>query len=458
MIIKKELEKNKIELIPVNDIEITLDETKKTGYDFTIEDNFTFATDDGLFVFDTVAVFHPLSMEVQDEIKQKMTRGVGFSNSKSPMISFSKEMCVGLFIMTKNIQPKESPIAITQKDMDNANNPYIAVNYRNQNTTMGKAIFNSCFPEDFPFYNQVVDKKRINGLIMEVINKYGEEIAFKTFSKLQQIAFKFATIAAPGITLDDLQLPDHILKMKEQLKTATIEQTDLIRKEIQKELQVYLKDSDLGDLISSGSTKGWGQPMQILISKGNIANVNGGLASVTESFADGVNSKDFFNMAAGSRFSIMQKTLKTADTGYLNRILEFLLSSIEVSENIVDCKTKRTIDMRLTKDIIGRIKGRYVIVDGKVELFDEKNFKVGDIIHLRTPIYCQSSKICQTCYGRLIYQLKSRFVGMISSQMLGEPLTQGMLRQFHKGGAIDIKNRDIISDIIQNNPYIKEEK
>jgi len=95
---------------------------------------------------------------------------------------------------------------------------------------------------------------------------------------------------------------------------------------------------------------------------------------------------------------MVDRALNTADTGYFTRQLVFLLNSVEAHPTLKDCKTKRTVMLRLEKDMIARLTGRYVVVGNKVVLFNTKDFRVGQSINLRTPIFCESKKICHTCF------------------------------------------------------------
>ena len=402
---------------------------------------------------DTMAVFHPITNEAQIEVKQRMMRLEAGETSQAVTFELTKEMCVGLFMITKNIKRTQSPIAVTDKDLEKATDPYIPVKYRGQATTMGKAIFNSTFPSSFPFNGSLITKKTVNNLIPLIIKKYGDEQAIKTFSALAKIGFKFSTVLSPSITLDDVQLPTSILQLKEKLTTASIEEGGVLLKQMEKLLIEHLKNTGLYDLIESGAAKGWGQPMQILVAKGIISDAEGKvLDPIKGSFSDGLTNKEYFKASSGARKGIIDRVLNTADTGYMSRQLAYVLNSVEIDPKIVDCKTKRHLSLRLTKDIMTRLTGRYIIKGNSVEMFDFNKRKVGDVINLRTPIFCESPKLCHTCYGNLLKRHRSPYAGVIAAQIVGEAGTQSIMRTFHTGGAVKVYQRDIIGDIVQNDP------
>jgi hypothetical protein len=254
-------------------------------------------------------------------------------------------------------------------------------------------------------------------------------------------------------------MPDSILRLKKKLPDSTPEEADKILKEMQVILIEHLKDTGLYDLIQSGSGKGWGQPMQMLVAKGIIADTSGKLLQpIKGSFGEGLTNTEYFTAAAGARKGMADRALNTATTGYFTRQLVYVLSPVEAHPTLKDCKTKRTVQIRLTNDIMKRMKGRYIIKNGKVIPFKIADYKAGDVVELRTSIYCESYKLCHTCYGDLLKRHKSPYVGVLAGASIGERGTQLIMRTFHTGGAASIVIRDVLSDIIDNDPMIEINK
>ena len=408
---------------------------------------------------DQMAFYHPLTTEAQMEAKERMMRAVGSENSTSVTFEISKEMVVGLYVMTKPSAMKTSPIAVSKDDLDKATNPYIPVKYRGKNTTMGRAIFNSALPSGYKFVDKLITKKIVNGLIPELIDKFGEEVTKKSLSNVARIGFKFATIIAPTFSLDMIEIPDQIKRMKEQLEEASPEEATKILKQMEGMLKEHLKNTGLADLIESGASKGWSQPMQILVAKGIVADPKGKLLDpIKGSFSEGLTNKEYFSASSGARKGLVDRTLNTASTGYFTRQLVYLLSPVEANPYLKDCKTKRVITIRLNRDIIKRLHGRYIVKNDKVVPFKANEYKSGDVVELRTPIYCRSPKICLTCYGDLVKRHKSPYIGVLAATAIGERGTQLIMRTFHTGGAATVVTRDILKDILQNDPLIEIKK
>ena len=404
---------------------------------------------------DTMAVYHPLTNESQLEARERMMRAKSGSSSKAVTFELSKEMYAGLFVITKDVKRTASPKTVTDEDLKTATNPYILVNYRGKTTTMGRAIFNSCFPTDFSFINEVVTKKVVSGIITNLFEKYSDDIVRESVSRMEKVGFKFATIMSPTITLDQIDLPDSIYQLKKDLDKASTEEADMILRKMEQELKKYLQGKGIYDLVESGSAKGWGSPMQILVAKGIVSDPTGKILDpIKGSFSEGLTNTEFFNQTYGSRRGIIDRVHNTAETGYFSRQLAYVLDSVELDRTLRDCRTKRTMELKLDSDLIGRLYGRNVIEKGRVEPFRTSDYKVGSVINLRTPILCESKKLCFTCYGRLVERHKSPFVGMVAAQTIGQVGTQLIMRTFHTGGAVEIRKRNMIKDISDNEPLI----
>ncbi len=458
---KNKLFDDNIQLIPVSDLNITLDPEITTGYDFTVEDYYTFASADGIFVQDTMAVWHPLSDEAQAEITEKMMTLKGPESSNSIIFELSKEMYAGLYLLTKSdvMIKNNSPIQVSYEDLEKATDPYIYVKFRNKTTTMGKAIFNSCFPEDFEFIDEIITKKSIKKIINKLMTSgYNDDEIINTVSKMEKLGFKFATILAPTFSLDMVEVPKEIYKLKEKMDKSTPEEADNILKEMKKIMIEHLKNTGIYDLVESGAGRGWDQPLQILCAKGVIADAKGKILDpIKGSFSDGLNSKEYFESTSGARKGLADRVINTADTGYLSRKLAYVLNSVEADLYLKDCRTKNTMTLKLNKDIMSKIKGRYILRNNKIEEFDPSIHKEGMTVHLRTPIYCESKKICHTCYGRLLERHKTPYVGILAAGIIGENSTQAIMKSFHTGGAVKVKKRNILEDLVQNNPMMEFE-
>jgi DNA-directed RNA polymerase subunit beta' len=405
---------------------------------------------------DQMAIYHPLTNEAQAEARERMMNARSSSSSRELSIELSKEMYAGIYLITKEISVSRPPSKITSAELDRAINPYLPVMYKGQITTMGKALFNSCLPDDYPFVKDQVDKKVLKKILLEIQGKYDDRVIREILYKLQQVGFKFSTILSPSFTIENLEVPPEILKLKEKLKGASTEEAAKLLDAMQSILKKHLKDTGFDALISSGAGKGWGQPMQILVAKGLVTDAEGRiLPAIANSFTDGLQGKDYMNGSYGARRGIIARVIGTADTGYFSRILAYVLNSVELDRTLKDCKTDKTLTLRLDKDLIYRLKGRYILDrTGKPSLIDTYDpvSLDGKIVKLRSPLFCKSKKICHTCYGESFKLTKTPYVGLLAAQTIGERGTQVGMQAFHTGGAAQIKERNMLKDIVTNSP------
>ena len=401
---------------------------------------------------DQAAIFHSLTDESQKEIRDTMLKRNDPGKLNSVTFDLAKEMWVGLYVVTKDKNAKNSPISLSEEDIDKIKDPYVNVVFRGVKTTSGRAIISKCFPKEVPVIQEQVTKKLVGNYLLKVSKKYGIETAQQVAFNLQQAAFKWATIIGPSMSIESFVLPKNIVDVKKKLRETTDPaEFDKILNSTEKLVQDHLHGSGFGDLVESGSTKGWGQPMQMLVAKGVITDASGNLIKpISGSWGDGLSNTEYFNAASGARSGIINRVINTADTGYLSRKLAFLMSTVEVNLGMKDCQTKKTLSVKLTKTMIPRLHGRFHVKNGKVEEFIPEEFKEGQVVHLRSPVFCKTKKLCLHCYGKLAEYNHTPFVGILAAQQIGERATQLIMRAFHTGGAVKLHVKDILKDIVDN--------
>ena len=202
---------------------------------------------------------------------------------------------------------------------------------------------------------------------------------------------------------------------------------------------------------------------------------------IKSNFREGLSVLEFFLSSHGSRKSLADTAMKTADSGYMTRRL------VDVSqENIVrevDCFAERgepvrglkVSDIGVPGDIIegleDRISGRVaaedvidpttgeVIVESNELITHDLAKKIVGVgiteVTIRSVLTCQSSiGVCAKCYGANMTNGNlvdvGEAVGIIAAQSIGEPGTQLTMRTFHTGGVATGE------DITQGLPRVEE--
>jgi len=424
-------------LIPISEIEITHDPEKTTAYDFTIEDYFTFATHDGVFVQDSMAVYLPVTPESQEEAKTQALSTNCLLNPTDMKITTtpSQEMVLGLFMLSTITDGKFGE----------------KVKYKNEEITAGMKIINECFPDDFQLINKPVTSDVIRQYIYDAFNKYNGKIR-DILDNIKTVGFVYATVIGHTISLKGMlsqtKLRDEIYSLDKV--------TDQIKEINGPRVSKFLRENfQYTDMIESGARGSWDQARQLILSRGFISNFKGHILTtpIKNSFVDGLTPEEFFTSSFGCRKGLLDVAIKTSFSGYLFRKFAFACSNLMLDYDNDDCGTTDYLSIFIPDEKKAQsIIGRWITFspDDHDSLFMVKpsNLKtlVNKKIFIRSVMYCKSEKVCKRCYGELYRHLNnSRFVGSIASQALGESNTQMVLQTFHKSGVASIDD-DFIND------------
>ncbi|MCK9556163.1 hypothetical protein M0R36_10170 [bacterium] len=465
MSIKENLEKQNLELIPISEIEITRDETKTTGYDFTVEDWYTFSTADGVFVQDTMAVYALLTDEATTEARELLMTMNSHKGMYQPSLELKKDIFQGIYILTKDYVIKEMYTGSVIDINEMLKNIEKGIKIKGKTITVGKYLFNSSFKEyaeEYGYILETINSKKFQPLFKKLLMFYKDRLN-NVVQELQELSYKVITIYPRSIVLDDLLISEdkEIIKLRELFKkTDDLSEKTKIIEDMGKVILERLKNSGsaIYDSIISGASGKMSQITQMLGVKGLISDAGNNLTtSISSSFVDGLKPSEYFASGSGARKGLADRTLKTADTGYLTRKLVFALSCCRLSEDVHDCKTNRTFDIANSPNISSRVYGRYVLDDNEnlIELTPD-NVSRFKVLKLRSPVFCKSREICHTCYGKLREIIKTKNIGVLAGESIGERGTQLVMRTFHTGGIVSVQIFDIMKAFIKNQTQLDE--
>ncbi|MFM7139172.1 MAG: DNA-directed RNA polymerase subunit beta', partial [Actinomycetes bacterium] len=71
-------------------------------------------------------------------------------------------------------------------------------------TTLGRALFNEALPDNYPFINSVVDKKRLGQIVNDLTEKYPKIQVAQILDLLKELGFRWATRSGVTISIDDV--------------------------------------------------------------------------------------------------------------------------------------------------------------------------------------------------------------------------------------------------------------
>jgi DNA-directed RNA polymerase subunit beta' len=468
---------------------------------------------------DQMAVHVPLSDEAQLEAKMIMSanRNILKPGSGQPVVATDKDITLGIYWMTREIpaekgegkyfsSPNAAVLAYDFGDVgihakvwvlpsDTAR--YAAYKGARFETTVGRILFNSILPKDYPYMNDEMKKGTLAKLTDDLIRRYGLLEIPAILDKIKAFGFRFATRSGVTFTTANLAVPakkpaivesarDESLEIdrqfkeglltEEEKKRLVIEIWQRAKGEIEREIVPALDPlSSIYTIVVSGARGSLGQLAQMVGMKGLMQNTKGEVIEfpVVSSMKEGLTPIEYFTTTHGSRKGLSDTALKTAHAGYLTRRLFDVAQDVVISET--DCGTKTGITIRklrpsgIVADLGKLIVGRVLAADIKV---GNQVFKKGTLltefdartiadsgteeVFVRSPMTCMSARgICQSCYGadlttRELIDL-GEAVGTIAAQAIGEPGTQLTMRTFHTGGTASVGG-----DITHGLPRVEE--
>ncbi len=471
---------------------------------------------------DQMAVHLPLSIEAQVEAHTLIlsTNSIFSPQNGSPMLGPSQDMVLGNYYITcmREGQKGEGMVfrdtfeAITACEMGKVNiHARVKVRLPKDKmvfdgeeqkicsiieTTPGRCLFNDILDSKMPFYNILLDKKRLGVVIHDCFEIAGGAVTIDLLDDIKEIGFKQATLAGLSFGLIDLRIPpekqfiidktqkkvDNIMKNYHNGVLTDGERYNQIidvwthaRVEVTNAMMNAMKNdtrdgvpylNPIWVMRDSGARGSVDQIQQLAGMRALMAKPSGEIIEtpIKSNFREGLNVLEYFSSTHGARKGLADTALKTADSGYLTRKLADVAQNVMVTQ--IDCGTLQgitksavykgeSIDMPLKELIVGRtardnirnpITDEMLVRENEViaPLPAEKIESLGlDAIRVRSPLTCESQMgICAKCYGWDLStsQLAEEglAVGIIAAQSIGEPGTQLTMRTFHTGGIAEI--------------------
>ena len=377
--------------------------------------------------------------------------------------------------------------------------------------TLGRLIFNAPIPQDLGFVDRskpenflkleidfTTKKKQLGQIVDRTIKKHGPTVTAQVLDAIKENGYKYSTLASISISVLDMTVPDQKKDIIAQAEKDVEKISRTFRRGLLSEDERYnsvikvweqatndvidaLKNcmdryNSINMMSDSGARGSMAQMRQLAGMRGLMFATNGRTMEIPikACFREGLNVLEYFIGARGSRKSLSDTALKTADSGYLTRRL------VDVSQDVIvreeDCGSTEGIWVSDVKDgneviepLVDRLPGRYVIGDvvdanGNVLAHDGDMLDLAQAnaivnagierVHVRSILKCKCKHgVCAHCYGADLATSKKvsvgEAVGIIAAQSIGEPGTQLTMRTFHTGGIAG-------ADITQGLPRVEE--
>jgi len=184
---------------------------------------------------DQMAVHVPLSQKAVTEARELMlaTKNLLKPASGEPIISPSKDMVLGVYYLTMNIEKEfkgdgrafsninevlmayeldqvdiHAHIKIKTETWYDTNNLRMEESeVRMIDTTVGRVLFNSVLTERMRFFNGELDKGGVKDLIAETYEICGQEETCIIADQIKEVGFKYATRSGSTIAVADITVP-----------------------------------------------------------------------------------------------------------------------------------------------------------------------------------------------------------------------------------------------------------
>ncbi len=395
-------------------------------------------------------------------------------------------------------------------------------------TTVGQVIFNSIIPQNLGFIDRTnkderfkyeittdefeegkllnaVGKGTLSDIVAAIYKQEGTTNTVKILDEIKAMGYKYSTVGALTMSVFDMVIPEgreEVLREAEEeiAKTEAMYRRGLVTlsEKMDKNIQFWNKvTAKMGDMVYSGlDTYNPIKIMAVSKARANKSQLNQvcgmhGIKSTSSSekvdipiesnYRLGLSPVEYFLSARGGRKGLIDKSLKTADAGYLTRRLVDVAQDVVVTED--DCfanngeKTQGNIVTAVTIDgtpvaslyerIVGRVsvedivnpKTKKLIVSSNEMIAEQaaKAIEASGIteVNIRTVSTCKSKTgVCAKCYGKDMSRDTlvdiGEAVGILSAQAIGEPGTQLTMNTFHTGGVASA------ADITAGLPRVEE--
>ena len=488
---------------------------------------------------DQMAVHVPLSMEAQAEARFLMLAHNNILKPQDgrPVISPSQDMVIGCYYLTivhdgakgsgRIFSSEDEAImaySLGQITLQSPIKVRITRTFGEEtgskliDTTLGRLIFNDALPQDLGFVkrecledmfqlevDELVGKKQLSRIVDQCFHTQGEHRTAQVLDKIKALGFKYSTVGAITVSVADIKVPEVKQTMLNDADEAVRKVNSLFRRGLLSEDERYnrvisiwndcthnLRDQILPNLdkfnpirmmTDSGARGSSAQVSQLAGMRGLMASPSGKTIElpIRANFREGLTVLEFFLSSHGSRKSLADTALRTADSGYLTRRLVDVSQEVIVRED--DCFEARGEKVRgitvselmsgkqSIESLEDRLRGRTAAEDIVDPATGEVLVRINESIDyrmareivsrgitkatVRSVLTCRTENgVCARCYGEnMAHGGKvdvGEAVGIIAAQAIGEPGTQLTMRTFHTGGIAGAE------DITQGLPRVEE--
>lgn len=446
---------------------------------------------------DQMAVHLPLSDKAQYEAREIMAANKNLLKPAdgTPILHIVQDLVLGIYYMTydkysdekaKDYASVAEALMAYDEGVIQLQSPInIVCKGEMRHTTIGRVLFNELFPDDFTFQNEPMTSKKIQKVMSQIYEKYGQDMTAEIADELKDLAFEYATKSGLSMGMDDFpdiegmdeivaageehaatissQFEEGMLTNEERYR-LTVSNWVKVDNQVQEQLagQLEGQDNSMAIAVKSGARGNIAQMKQSVGMLGILSDTTGKAIElpVKSGYKQGLSQLEYYTGTRGARKALIDIALNTADSGYLTRRL------VDVSQDVFTVEDDGEdpgfevyrSDSAITGITFGsRLEGRYAAED--ITIAGEKLVKKGELITQEASDIIEDAEgesetvkimsilsdpttrgVNRKSYGldpatgQLV--VSRHPVGVIAAQSIGEPGTQLSLDSKHRGGAV----------------------
>jgi DNA-directed RNA polymerase subunit beta' len=440
----------------------------------------------------------PLGAAAQAEAREIMASNKNLLKPAdgSPILHVEQDIVLGCYYLTYQRPGTEGEKPRSFSSLDEAHLAHdegvvslqskVSVPFRGElrDTTLGRLLFNEIFPEDFPFQNQAMTNKQLHKVMTMTYQRYGQDATAIIADDLKDLGFRYATYSGLSIGMNDFsdltKLPAIVAEGEkkateiskqyaagfitddERYRLTVDAWTDVDTK-VEQALseQFATEDNTMSIAVASGARGNISQMKKSVGMLGMFADATGRAIElpVRSNYKYGLSPLEYFTATRGTRKSLIDIALRTADSGYLTRRLVDVAQDVFTVE--LDVEDPGFSVYRSDSEVISvpfgaRLAGRFAAENIK------RHIKAGQLItpeiaktieedesiseaRIMSVLSCTSVRgVSQKSYGidlatgELV--ANDYPIGVIAAQSIGEPGTQLSLDSKHRAGAVTARD------------------
>ncbi len=442
---------------------------------------------------DQMAVHVPLSNEAQAEARDRLAsnRNLLKPADGSPILHIEQDIVLGCYYLTYD-RPKADKKATVFSSLEEALmaldagklslQSYVRLPFRGEKreSTIGRILFNETFPEDFPYQDEPMTKKRLQKVMAHVYSKYGQERTAEIADMLKDLGFRYATQSGLSIGMNDFvpveglqtavaegdtraatiaeQYEQGFITEDERFR-LTVDNWTKVENHVQEMLaeQLHGLDTTTAIAIESGARGNISQMKMCVGMLGVFSDATGRPIElpIKSGYIAGLDPLEYFTGTRGTRKALIDIALKTADAGYLTRRLVDVSQDVfTLDDGALDpgfamlradaAEIGVTYAARLTgryaaEDVKGYVKAGELIAQDIAEKM-EADPKIDGVRIMSVLSASSAHGVARKSYGvdpatgELVADRHP--IGVIAAQSIGEPGTQLSLDSKHRSGAL----------------------